>query len=635
MADPSRPPPSEKDGSADQSPTPLPSGPTLPGLGGRKLEVPPGIDPRLPRPVRLRVDWRKYSNPPRRQTEVFRAGVFRVLLRLCAWLAAGARFAAGTTWDALLRRNTIERRAQRLRRIFEEAGATFAKIGQQLSMRADMLPYEYIHELEKMLDSGKPFPTEQAIEAIEKAAGRPIKEIFEVFDPEPIASASIACVYQGLLPGGDRVAIKVRRPEIGRQFAADIRGLSWIMRLLELFWFAPGFTRHFVDELRQMLFEELDFAREARFTDLFHRSTHGTEMDFATSPKVYFGLSNSEVLVTEFHTGIFLTELIAAVENEDEAALEALREHDIDPTVVAKRLIWVSRFGGFEALFFHADLHPGNVLVKPGNQLVLIDFGSCGAFTERERVSWRRVLYKQDDGDVGAMVQATLALLEPLPPVAIHEFAARCESLFWQDLYALRSPHSEWWERTTANMWLGFFRLTREFNIPLKLNTLRMIRGSLIADTVALRLYPEMDHHAESRLYLQSAGKRARKRLLKKVPDAILGDAEWVEWEQMFEAGWSALYRAHRFLDSVSIEYSHLQSKLSSFLSSLGQAVYTLCVGIVVATGAVALIRFVRSGPEDAHLVNVAIEVVKHDLFVIFAVLVGLVFVRRWWYRIE
>ena len=576
-----------------------------------------------------------HSNPPRRKTEVFQASVFRVLLRLGAWAAAGARFVAGTAWDALLRRNSIERRAQRLRHIFEQAGATFAKIGQQLSIRSDMLPYEYIHELEKMLDSGKPFPTEHAIKAIENAAGRPIKEIFEVFDPEPIASASIACVYQGLLPGGDRVAIKVRRPNIGREFAADIRGLSWIMGLLESFWFAPGFTKHFVDELRQMLFEELDFAREGRFTDLFHRSTHGTEMDFATSPSVYFGLSNSEVLVTEFHIGIFLTELIAAVENEDEAALSALREHDIDPKVVAKRLIWVSRFGGFEALFFHADLHPGNVLVKPGNQLVLIDFGSCGAFTERERVSWRRVLYKQDDGDIGAMVQATLALLEPLPPVSVHEFAARCESLFWQDLYALRSPHSEWWERTTANMWLGFFRLTREFNIPLKLNTLRMIRGSLIADTVALRLAPDMDHHAESRLYLESAGKRARKHLLKKVPEALLGDAEWVEWEQMFEAGWSALYRAHRFLDSMSIEYSHLQSKLSSFLASLGQAVYTLCAGTVVATGAVALIRLVRSGPEDAHLVTVAIEVVSHDLFVIFAVLVGLVFVRRWWYRIE
>ena len=255
------------------------------------------------------------------------------------------------------------------------------------------------------------------------------------------------------------------------------------MGLLESFWFAPGFTKHFIDELRQMLFEELDFAREALFTDLFHRSTQGTEVDFATSPKVYFGLSNNEVLVTEFHTGIFLTELISAVENKDEAALEALREHDIDPTVVAKRLIWVSRFGGFEALFFHADLHPGNVLVKPGNELVLIDFGSCGVFTERERVVWRRVLY--------------------------------------------------------------------------------------------------------------------------------------------------------RFLDSMSVEYSHLQSKLSSFLASLGQAIYTLCSGAVVATAAVAMTRLIRSGPDGVHLVTIVVEVVSHDLFLIFTLLVGLVFVRRWWYRIE
>ena len=609
----------------------------LPGPGGKIFEAPPeGVDPRLPRPQRLRIDWRKYSSPPRRETEVFRAGIIRVVLRLFVWGRTAIQFSAGAAWDAVRRRNSIHRRASRLRRILEGAGPTFIKIGQQLSIRSDLLPYEYIHELEKMLDSAPPFPVPKAIESIEKAAGKSLSEAFEVFDPEPIASASIACVYQGLLPNGDRVAIKVRRPNIGRQFAADIRGLSWVMTLLETFWLPPGFTKHFVFELRQMLFEELDFVREARYTDLFRESTPDSELDFATSPRVYFELSNHEVLVTEFLTGIFLTELLAVVENKDHAALEALHERGIDPDVVAKRLIWVSRFGGFEALFFHADLHPGNVLVLPGNQLVLIDFGACGAFTESERVIWRRLLYAQNRGDVGAMVQAMLALLEPLPAVSTHEFARRCETVFWQDLYAARSSHSPWWERTTANLWFGFFRLSREFNIPLRLNTLRMIRGSLLTDTVALRLDPELDHHEEYRRYLQSAGKRARKRLLEKIPQAFLGDAEWIQWEQMFEAGWSALYRAQRFLDSTAIEYSKLRGGLSSFISNLTRALSTLGFVALVATLVLGGMQVVSGRTLDVNFGQVFLEqVLAGGWFQVVVLVIALVNIRRWWYRLD
>ncbi len=609
----------------------------LPGLGGVAPETPPeGVDPRLPRPVRLRVDWRKYSDLPRREPEVFRAGIIQVVLRLFIWARATIQFSAGAAWDAVLRRNTAQRRAQRLRRILEGAGPTFIKIGQQLSIRSDLLDHEYTRELEKMLDSAPSFPVQKAIESIEKAARVPLSETFEIFDPEPIASASIACVYQGLLPNGDRVAIKVRRPNIGKQFAADIRGLSWVLSLLETFWLPPGFSAHFVFELRQMLFEELDFVREARYTELFRESTRDSELDFATSPRVYFELSNYDVLVTEFLTGIFVTELLAVVENKDQAALEALHQRDIDPAIVAKRLIWIHRFGSFEALFFHADLHPGNVLVLPGNKLVLIDFGSCGAFTESERVIWRRILYAQNRGDVGAMTQATLALLEPLPAISTHEFSQRCEAVFWQDLYAARSSHSPWWERTTANVWLNFFRLSREFNVPLKLNTLRMIRGSLLTDTVALRLDPTLDHYEEYRRYLQSAGKRARKRLLEKIPRALFGDGEWIQWEQMFEAGWSALYRTQRFLDSTAIEYSKLRGGFSSFISNLVRALSTAGFAAIGATLILGSMQVASNGMLDVNLGRVFLEqVLVSGWFQAVVLVVLLVNIRRWWWRLE
>src|SRR5438045_9101328 len=118
-------------------------------------------------------------------------------------------------------RASIQRRAARLRRVFENIGGSFAKLGQQLSLRADILPYAYCAELAHMLDKVPPFPTAQAIATIERNARRPLHEIFATFDPDPIGSASLACVYQAALRTGGRVAVKVRRPEFGRRLASD------------------------------------------------------------------------------------------------------------------------------------------------------------------------------------------------------------------------------------------------------------------------------------------------------------------------------------------------------------------------------------------------------------------------------
>ena len=128
---------------------------------------------------------------------------------------------------------SIERRAVRLRRAFETGGPTFAKLAQQLSMRADMLPYEYCVELSKMLDQAEAFPTEQAIDIVERSLGRPLADVFEIFDPKPIGSASLSCVYQAQLRTGERVAVKVRRPGIGPLVAADLRACDWLLIIAE------------------------------------------------------------------------------------------------------------------------------------------------------------------------------------------------------------------------------------------------------------------------------------------------------------------------------------------------------------------------------------------------------------------
>jgi ubiquinone biosynthesis protein len=553
-------------------------------LKARGPRLQPGEIPKLERPKRLRIDYRRFTSPPRREFESFFASPVNVFARLMVWLAAALRFALGTLWDWVRRRDSQVRRAQRLRRILEGAGATFVKLGQQLSLRIDLVPYEYSQELEKMLDSCPPFPTPVAIKAIEEATGKPMSEVFANFDPEPIASASVACVFQGILKNGDKVAVKVRRPNIGEMFEADIRGLGWLLTVLETFVLPPTFSHHLLYELRSMLLEELDFVREARYTELFRRYARNQGMEFASSPRVYFELSNRTVMVTEFVTGIFLTELMAVVEAHDEQTLANLESQGIDPKVVARQIITINRYGGMESILFHADLHPGNVLVRPNNQLVLIDFGASGAFTSQERVIWRRILYAQSQEDIGMMVQAAMALMEPLPPIDVDVFAKKLEAVFWADLYAIKSRHSQWYERTTANLWIGFLKLAREYNVPSNINTLRMIRASMLADTIALRLDPSIDHYREYRKYLKGAGRRARKRLRKRLQDTF-SDTEMVSWEQALQTFSGLMYRLQRNVDSTFVQYAKLQGKAAFGLTT----VFSSILFGVVATGIILI----------------------------------------------
>jgi predicted unusual protein kinase regulating ubiquinone biosynthesis (AarF/ABC1/UbiB family) len=175
-----------------------------------------GVVRPMPRRKQLQLNGDLKVALPRARRVVFRASALQAIGRLFYWLWGFVRFYAGNLADVLMRRSSVQRRAERLRRTFENAGPTFAKLAQQLSMRADMLPYEYCAELSKMLDRAVTFPTAQAIETIERNLGCPLDDVFEVFDPEAIGSASLACVYQARLRNGDRVAVRCAVPASAR-----------------------------------------------------------------------------------------------------------------------------------------------------------------------------------------------------------------------------------------------------------------------------------------------------------------------------------------------------------------------------------------------------------------------------------
>ena len=232
--------------------------------------------------------------PLQKHEETFAAGIFRSLLRLIVWLTALARFGARVLLDVLIGRGSPERRARQLRETIESLGATFLKLGQQMSMRADLLPYVYVVELERLLDKSPPFPFAEAITLIERATGAPLDRTFSHIDPKPIGTGSVACVFRGVFADGRHVAIKVRRPGIGRRFAADMRVLGWLLWVAELFYLPPGFSINLLFELKTMLFEELDFTKEARYTEIFRRQVRKAKLKLSPRRR-----STSSIAITK------------------------------------------------------------------------------------------------------------------------------------------------------------------------------------------------------------------------------------------------------------------------------------------------------------------------------------------------
>ena len=255
---------------------------------------------------------------------------------------------------------------ERLRLVCEELGPTFIKFGQLLSTRIDIIPPEVIRELTKLQDHAPSFPSDTARKIVEEELGKPVNELFAQFSTEPIAAASIAQVHQATLPSGEKVVVKVQRPNIHAQVAVDLNILDALAGGLERY--VPESRAFYPSDLvtffRKSITRELDFLSEARNTERFRRN-------FADSPdicipKVHWPLTASRVLVMDDLEGIRVDDATRL----KEAGID-LKETALKGAKAFLKQVFVDRF-------FHADPHPGNFSILPDGRLVLIDFGMVG-----------------------------------------------------------------------------------------------------------------------------------------------------------------------------------------------------------------------------------------------------------------
>jgi ubiquinone biosynthesis protein len=329
------------------------------------------------------------------------------------------------------KREKIEKltKAARMRIALEELGPTFIKLGQILSTRPDFLPVEFIEELEKLQDDVPPFSGVQAKLIIESELGRPIEDLFEHFEEHPLASASLGQVHQARFADGEMVAVKVQRPDIRKTVDVDLEILLHMATLMENHlegWEIHRPTR-IVEEFSNSLEKELDYNVEAAHMETFARNFASDPTVYV--PKVFHEATTKRVLCMEYIDGIKASD----VERLKESGLECKEIASRGGDLIMKQI--------FVHGFFHADPHPGNVLILPENVICYLDFGMMGRIDRQTRENFANlvtgVIHRDEVKASDALLKLTYSREKPDIRLLQRDVAEFMEQHFYKPLKEL------------------------------------------------------------------------------------------------------------------------------------------------------------------------------------------------------
>lgn len=362
---------------------------------------------------------------------------------------------------------------ERLRAVMEDLGPTFIKLGQIMSMRRDMLPDAYCHELRKLRTDVAPMPLAEVRRIIASEYGRPLEDVFSSFDPIPLGSASIAQVHAAVLTNGRQVVVKVQRPNIHSLMARDVALLHQAAGLLHL---TPlGGVVDFdmvLDEMWHTARQEMDFLLEAQNADEFR--TCNQDVTFACCPKIEHAFTTVRVLVMEYISGIAI----------DDTA--SLHEQGYDLTELGRKLAdhYVKQV--VDDGFFHADPHPGNLCIR-GGKIAWLDLGMMGRLSARDQVLIRDAVRAFAESDADALRTVVLAL-------GVCEGTVDQEQLY-SDLDGLMVKYSR---MALGRMDLGemmneFLSLARKHCISMPGGVTMLARGMVTLEGTLAAIDPDLD----------------------------------------------------------------------------------------------------------------------------------------------
>ncbi len=401
-------------------------------------------------------------------------------------------------------------------------GPTFIKIGQALGTRGDLLPLSYIKELSTLQDQVPAFPTAEAYARIEGELGRTLHEAYAEIDAEPIAAASLGQVYRARLHTGEEVAVKVQRPNLSELISFDIAILYRLIQLVNRFFPEANENADWEGMLREFhktIFEEMDYAQEGRNADRFRQNFR--DWRAIRVPKVYWSHTTARVLTLEFIRGTKVIDL------------EALRARRISPVKVNRLLVKTYLKQLLEDGFFHADPHPGNLLVMDSGHLAFFDFGMTGRITTRLQAQMIDAFFHVVGRDVHGLGQDIINLNFLKPGVDPESIRPVVEGLF-QHYLNLRLGEVNFKELT-----YDLAEVMYEYPFRLPANFTYIMRALMTLEGIGIVTDPEFSFFETAKPFakefmLRREGKKFRRLLFDKLTGRENGNRR-IEWAKVWK----------------------------------------------------------------------------------------------------
>ncbi|MCZ6761461.1 MAG: ubiquinone biosynthesis regulatory protein kinase UbiB [Gammaproteobacteria bacterium] len=370
-------------------------------------------------------------------------------------------------------------RGERIRLALQELGPIFVKFGQALSTRRDLLPRDIADELAMLQDRVPPFPSSEAKAMAEKAYGQSLDDVFDRFDDEPLAAASIAQVHKATLKSGEEVIVKILRPGVEAQIRQDLDVLHALARLAQRHWPEARRLRpvDVVNEYEKTVIDELDMMREAANAAQLKRNF--ADSDKLYVPEIFWKYCRPDILVMERISGVPISDM------------DTLNAAGTDMRKLAENGVEIFFTQVFKHNFFHADMHPGNIFVDISDpsqpRYIAVDFGIVGTLSSRDQhyLAENFLAFFERDYYRVAKLHVDSGWVPPETRIDEFESAIRtvCEPIFNKPLKDI----------SFGQVLLGLFRTARRFNMEIQPQLVLLQKTLLNIEGLGRQLYPDLD----------------------------------------------------------------------------------------------------------------------------------------------
>ena len=409
----------------------------------------------------------------------------------------------------------IQKNANELRQIFEDLGGFWVKTGQLLALRTDILPDEICDQLIRLQYEAIGFPMAIVRSTIESELGAPMEKIFKDFDETPLAAASIGQVHRATLRSKRKnvpVIVKIQRPNLAQAFKRDLDLIKVVANLL----ISLNFMTYLrldeaVSELDKVFNEELDYRYEASNTRNMKKTLKQHKIYV---PKIYDKYSKRRVLVMEYIDGVLASDYIKVLARDPVRVSQWEEENDFEPEKAGEAMFLSLLRQVFEDNLYHADLHPGNIILLRRSKIAFIDMGSVGSLDKQLRITYNQYTNALSNGDFSKAANYLMRLGVDIPKVNIPRVKAEMSSAIemWSSKSQLKGV--EYKEKSFGGATAEVSKVIARYAIPNNWSFLKVSRSFLTLDGALQYLLPEFDFFKTSRKYNRQADRRALKQSL-------------------------------------------------------------------------------------------------------------------------